>query len=360
MTVPPEEPGRSTRRQFVAGSLGALASVPLLLAACGGDDEEAAPPAEPDSSATTGAGTTAAAETTAAEPAFPVTIEHKYGSTEITELAERVITVGYNDQDAVLALGITPIAVRGWYAVYPNEVWPWMEPHVSTPPEVLEGDFNFEQIATMQPDLILAVYDAIEDTAYDRFSQIAPTVAHHAEFPDYGTPREERTLTIARALGQEARGQELLDAVEERFAAAREQYPQFEGKTAVIAIPGEPGQYWGYGPPDPRMRFLTDLGFVLPEEYAAVAADQYSFPVSKEQFSLLEADILVWVPLTPDRAEMDAITGDAIYQTLEVVQGGRDLVLGFDAGGALSYDGVLSLPWAMDEILPQLAELVLA
>src|SRR3954452_14301033 len=46
----------------------------------------------------------------AAAGAYPVTIEHKYGSTEITAEPQRVVLVGLNEQDAMLALGKVPVA----------------------------------------------------------------------------------------------------------------------------------------------------------------------------------------------------------------------------------------------------------
>lgn len=39
------------------------------------------------------------------------TIDHKYGSTEISGIPKRVVTVGFSDQDAVLALGLVPVGV---------------------------------------------------------------------------------------------------------------------------------------------------------------------------------------------------------------------------------------------------------
>jgi iron complex transport system substrate-binding protein len=66
----------------------------LALAGCGGDDDDAAG----DRPAT---GQTAAA-------AFPVSVEHKFGTTRIESEPERVVTVGYTDQDPVLALGRRP------------------------------------------------------------------------------------------------------------------------------------------------------------------------------------------------------------------------------------------------------------
>ncbi len=42
-------------------------------------------------------------------------VAHTYGSTEITGTPQRVVTVGLTEQDYVLALGLTPVGVRGWF-----------------------------------------------------------------------------------------------------------------------------------------------------------------------------------------------------------------------------------------------------
>ena len=68
----------------------------VLLAACGSDEETTAAPA--------------AAAGPAEQSAFPVTIEHKYGSTTIERAPERVVVVGLREQDPLLALGIVPVA----------------------------------------------------------------------------------------------------------------------------------------------------------------------------------------------------------------------------------------------------------
>ncbi|MFI6497775.1 hypothetical protein [Nonomuraea typhae] len=39
----------------------------------------------------------------------PVTIEHKFGSTEIKAPPQRVVSVGLVEQDALLALGVVPV-----------------------------------------------------------------------------------------------------------------------------------------------------------------------------------------------------------------------------------------------------------
>ena len=57
--------------------------------------------------------------------AFPVTIKHKFGETTFEKAPERVVAIGYTEQDFLLALGIKPVAVRYWYGDAPNAIFPW-------------------------------------------------------------------------------------------------------------------------------------------------------------------------------------------------------------------------------------------
>ena len=85
---------RPSRRQLLAG-LSALALAPALVACgedSGGESADAAPDAEKSE-----------------QGAFPVTLEHKYGSTTLEKAPARVVCVGLTEQDALLALGIVPV-----------------------------------------------------------------------------------------------------------------------------------------------------------------------------------------------------------------------------------------------------------
>ncbi len=90
-----------SRREFLVGA-GSL----LLLGATG-----------------CGGGTGSSGGETTSEEAR--TIEHKYGNTEIRGVPGRIVSVGFNDQDPILALGVTPVTVRDWFGDQPNAVWPW-------------------------------------------------------------------------------------------------------------------------------------------------------------------------------------------------------------------------------------------
>src|SRR5689334_5724694 len=70
---------------------------------------------------------TEAPATEAAASAYPVTIEHKYGSTTITEFPQRIVLVGLTEQDALLALGVVPVATREWYGERPGAIFEWAQ-----------------------------------------------------------------------------------------------------------------------------------------------------------------------------------------------------------------------------------------
>jgi iron complex transport system substrate-binding protein len=317
----------------------------LLLSACAGSSTDLA-------SASAGA---------VEDDAFPVAIEHKYGATEIAARPERVVSIGFNDHDTVLALDVTPVAVRDWFGDQPFATWPWArdelgdaEPVVLPPTEL-----DFERIATLEPDLIVAVFSGISEDDYATLSAIAPTLPQSDAYVDFGVPWQEQTRFIARALGEQERAEALIAEVEARFADTHAEYPQLEGATGVVALAGgADGNYHAYAAQDLRGRFLTSLGLELPDAVVDLAGDAFFATISRERLDVVDADVLVWITNPP--ATEETVTADPLYQQLRVASEGRDLFLPAEEplAGALSFSSVLSLPFLLDELVPQLADAV--
>ena len=77
----------------------------------------------------------------AAAQAFPVTVEHIYGTTTIPAQPLRVVSVGMHEQDFLYALGIAPVGVKEWWGEHPYATWPWAEAArqaVGAEPEVMD------------------------------------------------------------------------------------------------------------------------------------------------------------------------------------------------------------------------------
>ncbi|QIN81664.1 ABC transporter substrate-binding protein [Rubrobacter tropicus] len=289
------------------------------------------------------------------------TVRHKYGETEVSGVPERVVTVGFTDQDPVLALGVTPVAVREWFGEKPYAAWPWAQDELGgAEPEVLPStELNIEQIAGLDPDLIVGVSSGMTRQEYDTLSEIAPTLAQSGEFVDFGVPWQEQTQAIGRALGRQDRAGEMVSELEARFARAREEHPEFEGASGVVVgLTAEDDSYTPspYGPQDVRGRFMSSLGFRIPEEIADLAGDSFFADLSRERLGLIDTDVLVWVTVLAE--DFEAVRTDPLYRRLDAAREGRDLFLEETLSGALSFGTVLSLPFLLDGLVPMLAAAV--
>jgi iron complex transport system substrate-binding protein len=250
--------------------------------------------------------------------------------------------------------------VTDWYGDYANAAWPWAQEALGDATVVVmprnNDQVDIEKVVALSPDLILGLYSGMTRQEYDRLSQIAPTIAPPGDHPAFGTPWQEMTRTAGAALGRPQLAEELIAGVEERLAAARTEYPEFAGRSAVVGERFD--TYFVRSATDPRTRFLTDLGFELPQEIADLAGDRDGAPISDERLDLLDRDLLLWnIGFVPEVE--DALAGNRLYQGLRVAREGRDLFLTDPVlSGALTFSTVLSIPYAIDGLLPQLSAVV--
>jgi iron-siderophore transport system substrate-binding protein len=316
----------------------------LLLTACGSDDEGGSSPASSSGTAGTETG------------ALPVTIEHRYGSTTIEKPPERVVVAGLREQDALLALGVVPVGTTEWYGEHPGAIFPWAEEALGDAPrpEVLDftDGIEFERIAGLRPDLIIAVYSGLTKKDYETLSRIAPTVAQPPGQVDWGSSWQDEILTVGRAVGKPEEAEKLRDEAEAQLASAAEENPEFKGQTAAVATPYQ--GIWVYGPQDARSRLLTDLGFTFPDALRDVGGDDFGGQLSGEKVDLLDVGALVWFA-NPGPAEK--VRDNKVYSRLKVRTEGRDVFLpeNGELYEATSFISVLSIPLLVDELVPKLA-----
>ena len=315
----------------------------LVVAGCGsGEDEEqtAAPGAEP-----------------AAASAFPVTIEHKYGSTTIEEAPERVVVVGLREQDPLLALGVVPVATTEWYGDHPGAIFPWATDELgdAEPPVVLDNTdgTEIEKVAAQQPDLILGIYSGLTEKEYAALSKIAPVVAQPKGEPDYGSSWQEETLLTGKAIGKPDEAQQLVDDTERLIDETAAEHPELEGQTAAMVA-----DYQGifvYGPHDVRSRLLVELGMRYPAPLRDAFPKQFGGQLSDERTDALDVGVLVWFA-DGDRSKAEIKDGP-LYSKLKVNKEDRDVFIGGKdrVYEATSFVSVLSMPTLMKELVPRLA-----
>ena len=101
------------RKKVLSIILG-MAMLSGVLAGCGsngGDTVQNNTAAESEASAETVDPDTENTETESEETQYPITISHAYGETVIESKPERIVTLGWGNQDTVLALGVVPVGV---------------------------------------------------------------------------------------------------------------------------------------------------------------------------------------------------------------------------------------------------------
>ncbi|MFC9977957.1 iron-siderophore ABC transporter substrate-binding protein [Spirillospora sp. NPDC127200] len=318
-----------------------------LLAGCGSDSAD-----KPGDSAPA-----------AAAGAFPVTVEHAFGSTKITEAPKKVVSVGYTDDQAILALGTKPVGMVDQYPNPPgktpdiNTQWPWVKDKWGDArPEVVmnNGDSgpNYEKIAALRPDLIIAVYSDIDQAAYDKLSKIAPTVGRtKGEKEPFSAPWQDNAVHIAKALGKEAEGTALVKGIQDKLDSARKAHPEFASQTAV-ALSWYKGSISPFTTTDVRGRLLTGIGFKGATEIDKIAGGKFFTTLSPERIDLIDVDRIFVIN---DQADQTALKKFGLFNNLSAVKKGKVSYLldseGPAVGAAMSQGTLLSLPYAIDEMV---------
>ncbi len=283
---------------------------------------------------------------------YPVSINHKFGTMTLTDAPTRVVSVGYSDQDDLLALGVKPVAIRDWYGDMPFATWPWAQDELgSATPVVLSRDaLDFEAIAALQPDLIVGISSGMSADDYAKLSKIAPTLAQSADYIEYGMPWQERTLWVGQALDQTESATALVARIEQRIAQEKSAHPEFQNKQAAVAFyySGQPGVY---SSSDLRSRLLTQLGFRIPSVYDELAGASFYASFSEERLDLLNVDVLLWLSASDALNAADAIP---MRQFMPFYQQGREVFVGDTLGGAFSFLSPLSIEFLLDNLIPEL------
>ncbi|MBA8816809.1 iron complex transport system substrate-binding protein [Microbacterium halimionae] len=343
--IPPQS--RLSIRKRVVVVAAAIVASALALSGCAADEA------------------TTTNDATAASDAFPVTIESALGSATIDEAPTRVATWGWSSQDAVLALGIVPVAMPyNSYGGNDEGVLPWDAEAIADlggeTPMMLSGsdtgEVPVEEFIEADPDIILAPYSGITQEDYDTLSKIAPVVAYPDE--PWSLPWQDQLTTIGEALGKSAEAAELQASVASEISDLAAGAPVLEGKTFVYVSALEADQLNIFRASDPRVDLLTQLGMVVSPNVADLDADptagSYFYQLSYENLGEIDADLIVGY--FDSQASVDTFLADPLVAAMPAVEEGRFApVVGESFVMASSAPTVLSIPWMLDSYVPELA-----
>jgi len=331
----------SWSRTRVIGAVATVLVATTSLAACGSDADE-----QGSGSAST------------ADAGFPVTLKNTFGDTTITKKPERIVTLGWNAQDVVYALGETPVGMpKVTYGQTAAGVTAWdADKFDAAKTKLLDvGDkYPFEQIAALKPDVILAPYEGFDEATYKTLSAIAPTVAYPGA--PWQTTWQDQTLLVGQALGKKADAEKLISGISDKIKQVATEHPEFKGKTITVGSFG--AENYIYMPGDPRVQILNEMGFKNAPGVDALektnAKKEFALTISKEKVADADADVLV---AYVDGLGAKKFQADPVYSSLGAVKRGSAYAMeDQQVISGMSAVSVLSVPWVLDKIVPSLSK----
>ncbi len=167
--------------------------------------------------------------------AFPRTVTHVMGSTEIPAAPTRIVALDQTFVDAALVLDTAVVAftdIRGRDGGPP--------PYLAGPLARLAPDArsvgeltspSLEQIAALKPDLIVSA-KVRHEAIYDELSRIAPTVFSETTGPTW----KDNLQLLARAIGKEELARTRLADYEQRATTIGDAIRAAKGKNPTITV----------------------------------------------------------------------------------------------------------------------------
>jgi eukaryotic-like serine/threonine-protein kinase len=263
------------------------------------------------------------------------TFTHVHGTTQVSEAPTAVAAVGPGDADAVLALGVQPVAIDSGNGPLPS----WLHDKITGSPATMTFvDTNAIQAA--KPDLIIATGD-LDDATYQKLQAIAPTITRPSD-TSQAWNWQAQLRWIARILGRDSDATQLISTLVAQQNDLKNQNGKAVGKTVSVLNVSDSGVTQTLTPSN-AADYLTSLGLSYSDKLQRESGDQgVTRPVTDlNKLYLVDTDVLVVV-------RTDKVAGGggasglpsqlASYRGVMVIVDDPDTVAAFaEPGGVLAY-----------------------
>ena len=281
-----------------------------------------------------------------------VTIEHNLGRTSVEGVPSRVVTLGSQWLDATQALGVTPIAYADIVSLGRKSATPWTPAALDQAVVLKPGADMAEQIAALEPDLILVPSFMIDAATYDKYSRIAPTIA--AVTPNAQVDRWSDQLTALGAIFHRPDdAAKVIADVNGAIDAVGAKYPGLRGKTFLTCMLTGASQLMVLADPaDGSAAMFERLGLSIPTDISAHAPTGGRLALSPERLDELTSDLLVCGALPQFEQRFKELPG---YRELPAVRSGGIAFVDQLTISAINTPTPLSVPYLVRQLEPTLA-----
>ncbi|AXI07852.1 ferrichrome ABC transporter substrate-binding protein [Oceanobacillus zhaokaii] len=290
------------KKEFLFFSI--MICIALLLAACGNNDSAS------DSESTDHAGSAEKTE---------VKLDSEMGEVTIPSGAERVIAPFH--EDALLALGVTPVAK---WAIGESLQF-HLEDKLQDVPK-LEWTLPLEQVLSHEPDLIILENNMENyEGTYEDYNKIAPTYVMTKETT--GDWRKQIEV-FGQLLGKEKEAEEALAGFEDLVADAGKQLEVAIGDETIAAIWVIGGQFFVFEKDRHSADVLySEVGLHYPSFVEALgeATPEWN-PISLEKLSELDADH-VFLLAAEGEEGIETLENSKVWKNIPAAQNDQVYVL---------------------------------
>lgn len=234
---------------------------------------------------------------------------HAHGSTEITSAPTAVAALGPGDADAVLSLGLQPVAIAGAGTTLPS----WLQSKITGNPSVKDtvGFIDTSAIQAAKPDVIIATGD-IDDATYQRLAAIAPTVTQPKD-----TSRAWNWQTqlkwIGKIVGRDSEADKLISQVASQQTDLKNQNPRAAGKSVQLIHVSDDGVSQTLTPSN-AADYLSSLGLNYDASLRLQPNDSSSSRSMPDQAKLFQVRTEVLVVVRTDKAAGNGGAAGLPYQ----------------------------------------------
>ena len=328
-----------TRRRFIIGAGGLLGAA--ALGACGAAERAGSDATEQE--ATSGC---------------TRLIRHYLGETRVPVNPQRIVVTDHAfTLGALVSVDIIPYAAGSFADFTGQDFNPVLYPRVEgVEPLPTEGGVPLEQVAALEPDLIIGFGPSRVEPVYDQLSEIAPTVPIDSG-PDI--PVSDYMATVAEVVGRTELLQERMAELDARIASLGEELPEI-GTVSIITIWPE-GEIAVWKEPYKLAQFVSSLGGEVVPTFSELGVEQDEgdtnprATVSLELLPEVNGETLFLSQITSNEEEGDhleeIIQSNPLWQQLPAVQ--NDRVYTFNRGTASGLGGIPG--W--QQIVDRLAEI---
>lgn len=287
-----------------------------------------------------------------------LTIDTLAGPTQITGTPERIVAFGQQWVDALLEFDVQPV---GYVSAGSNGdergLYPWQSA-VSSDAEMLDpaavgqmdGAVPTEQIAALQPDLIL-VSGIASIEPYAGLADFAPTILPKS---DRVETWESQIETLGLVLDREDDARRIIDEGHAVTDDIKKDYPGLDGKTAVLSQFVFDSQQLAVvaDPEDGAAQVFGSIGLSVPQSLVDSPDISHGrIVLSPERLDVLTADLVVMLPNGGTREDLEKLPG---FSTLPAAAGGGVAVVDYATVVGFNTPSKASVEHSLNKIRPQL------